>query len=143
MVALLLTLCGCRAHPINREERREQMELIQLRVNDQVFELELEDSPASDALLDLLPLDLIMEDVNANEKFVRLEKELPRADQVAGRIEVGQVKLWAGDGLVIFYKDFPSSYAYTDLGRVKDIDGLVDSLGIGSVNVTLETINNN
>jgi hypothetical protein len=49
--------------------------------------------------------------------------------------------LWAGNGLVLFYDDFSSSYSYTDLGKIVDNSGLADSLERGSVTVTFEEEN--
>ncbi|EFW89656.1 hypothetical protein HMPREF0819_0264 [Streptococcus equinus ATCC 9812] len=48
------------------------------------------------------------------------------------------MKLWAGNGLVLFYDDFSSSYSHTDLGKIVDGSGLSDSLGRGNISVTFE-----
>ena len=55
-----------------------------------------------------------------------------------GTIHAGDLKLWSGDGLVLFYNDFPSSYQYTDLGTMSDSQGLAEALGSGDVIITIE-----
>ena len=41
--------------------------------------------------------------------------------------------LFGDNCLVVFYKDFSTSYSYTKIGTVEDIAGLADALGAGDV----------
>lgn len=111
------------------------MKTVVMIVNQDAFELELDDNSAAKEFRAMLPLEIDMDDVNGNEKFALLNRHLTRADHSAGQIKEGQVKLWLGNGLVVFYEDFSSSYAYTDLGYLKDVNGLKDSLGTNRVRV--------
>jgi hypothetical protein len=43
--------------------------------------------------------------------------------------------LYGNNCIVIFYKTFTTSYAYTKIGRVKNLEGLEGILGKGDVDV--------
>lgn len=110
--------------------------MVNVSIGERVFQLQLVDSPASHEFTDRLPLTIEMIDVNQNEKYARLDAGLTRHDEIAHQIEEGDVKLWSGDGLVIFYESFESSYAYTNLGYIVNTEGLKESLGQGDVRVS-------
>ena len=96
------------------------------------FVVALEDSPTARAFAQLLPLTLDMPDLNDNEKHVRLPRDLPTNAVRPGTIRTGDVMLFGSDTLVVFYKTFPSSYSYTRIGSVTQVDGFVQALGTGS-----------
>ncbi len=73
------------------------------------FSAELADTKAAQELTALLPLTLEMQDHLSNEKFAELPKSLTRSDSAVGRIEAGDIMLWSGDTMVIFYESFNSS----------------------------------
>jgi hypothetical protein len=96
------------------------------------FAVALEDNPTARAFAQMLPLTLDMPDLNDNEKHVRLPRSLPTNAMRPGTIRTGDVMLYGSDTLVVFYKTFPSSYSYTRIGRVTQVDGLVEALGPGN-----------
>jgi hypothetical protein len=96
------------------------------------FAVTLEDNPTARAFAQMLPLTLDMPDLNDNEKHVRLPRSLPTDAVRPGTIRNGDVMLYGSDTLVVFYKTFPSSYSYTRIGRVNQVNGLVEALGPGS-----------
>ena len=96
------------------------------------FAVALEDNPTARAFAQMLPMMLDMSDLNDNEKHVRLPRSLPTNAVRPGTIRTGDVMLYGSDTLVVFYKTFPSSYSYTRIGSVTQVDGLVQALGTGS-----------
>jgi len=96
------------------------------------FAIALEDNPTARAFAQMLPLTLDMPDLNDNEKHVRLPRSLPTDAARPGTIRTGDVMPYGSNTLVVFYKTFPSSYSYTRIGRVTQVDGLVEALGPGS-----------
>mgnify|MGYP005808923715 CR=1 FL=1 len=112
--------------------------VLQIQVADATFSATLLDIPATEALLDLLPLTLDMQELNGNEKYAVLPQDLPTDAERPGQIQTGDLMLYGSDCLVLFYEDFPTSYSYTPLGKVDDPQGLAQALGAGNVEVHLE-----
>ncbi len=82
-----------------------------------------------------------MEELNGNEKYVYLPQSLPGKAQTVSQIHTGDLMLFGSDCLVLFYKDFSTTYRYTKIGQVEDTTGLAKSLGEGSVQVTFQMSN--
>lgn len=111
---------------------------INLQIGNRTFAATLEDNAATIALVFLLPLTLNMEDLNRNEKFAPLPKNLPTQSFSPENIQNGDLLLWGANTVVIFYESFSSSYAYTRLGKIDDPSGLKEALGTGNVKVVIE-----
>ena len=100
------------------------------------FPVTLEQNDTTAALSALLPLELNMQELNGNEKYGTLPQALPTDVFSPGQIQTGDVMLYGDDCLVVFYKDFPTSYRYTRIGHVEDAAGLAAAVGSGSVTMT-------
>ena len=46
--------------------------------------------------------------------------------------------MYGSNCLVVFYESFNTSYSYTNLGTVDDVDSFVSELGNGSVTITFD-----
>lgn len=125
---LMLSDFACAA-PEPKEER------MWMTVGEQRFAITLDDSEPARALVRLLPLTLEMTELNANEKYATLPQRLPAHAVRPGTIRNGDLMLYGTDTLVIFYRTFESTYAYTRLGRVDSPDQLVEALGRSDVSV--------
>ena len=79
-----------------------------------------------------------MRELNGNEKYVRLSISLPTEDENPVRIHAGDLMLYNGDTVVLFYKDFSTSYRYTRLGCIADTKGLQEAVGNGDALVKIE-----
>ena len=106
-----------------------------MTIGERRFAITLADTDAARAFAALLPLTLDMEELNGNEKKKELPSPLPTDASRPGTIRNGDVLLWGSRTVVVFYRTFESSYAYTRLGRVDDPAGLPQSLGRDDVRV--------
>lgn len=93
---------------------------LKMTVNGQEVAITLYDTPAANALYDMLPLDLNFEDFNGIEKISYLSQELPTEGEPDGcDPDVGDLCLYAPWGnLSIFYQDFRYSDSLIMLGHI-------------------------
>ncbi|HGO5854156.1 TPA: cyclophilin-like fold protein [Mannheimia haemolytica] len=124
----------------NTMNQTESPQTASVSVNGQTFTLTLENNPTAHAFAQMLPLDLTMSDHLNNEKYAALPKPLPANDQPAGQIHRGDVMLYQGDTLVLFYKSFASNYRYTKIGKIENADRLKQLLGKETVHVKWQTL---
>ncbi|HYF43185.1 MAG TPA: cyclophilin-like fold protein [Ramlibacter sp.] len=101
----------------------------------QRFAITLAETAAARAFAARLPLALEMDDLNGNEKHVKLDAALPSSASRPGTIRNGDLMLWGADTLVVFYLTFDSPYSYTPLGRVDHPAALRQALGPRGVRV--------
>lgn len=90
--------------------------------------------------ISMLPLTLDMSELNGNEKYYYLADNLPTATERVGSIKTGDIMLYGSNCLVLFYKNFSTSYSYTKLGYIEDTSGLTAALGDNNVQVTFSVI---
>lgn len=114
---------------------------INLIVNDKTFTATLNRNQTVNELISMFPMTLHMSDLHANEKYNYLSSSLTTNSNTPVRINAGDIKLFGNDCLVVFYDSFSTSYSYTDLGRVDDVEGFVSELGRGDVTITFELAN--
>ena len=111
------------------------LDTIKISVNGQTFTATLEDNPTARAFAEMLPLEMDMQELNGNEKYFYLDKNLPSNAARVGKISSGDLMLFGDNCVVIFYKDFSTSYSYTRLGKINSAD-LAKILGDGNIRVT-------
>lgn len=99
------------------------------------FTADWANTAAAQELRRLLPLTLHMQDHLRNEKHAALPRALSAQDSRPGRIEAGDILLWSGNTLVVFYASFDSAYSYTRLGKIRDVQNLKAAVGTGSVHM--------
>lgn len=121
-----------------KKKVKNQMEsrYITLRTGNQEFRIKLYDNKTAEAFLKLLPLTITMDELNGNEKYFFMDKNLPSAEQSVDSIKNGDFMLFGSDCIVLFYKDFKSSYNYTKIGYIEDNEGFQRALGSGKVQVS-------
>lgn len=106
---------------------------ITLTVNGRTFSATLLDNETVRQFAEQFPLTLNMSELNGNEKYFYMDKELPTDTYQPGQISAGDLMLYGNNCLVLFYESSSSGYSYTRLGRVDDPAGLAEALGAGSV----------
>lgn len=131
--AAALLIAGC-AENSNAQEVK-SMNAIKIFVGSKIFSVKLEDNASARAFADKLPLEVEMQELNGNEKYFYLESDLPSDSERVKQIHTGDLMLFGSNCVVIFYKDFPTSYRYTRLGRLENSADLDKILGAGNVAV--------
>ena len=109
---------------------------VNLRINNKEYKLILYDNDTARDFLKMLPITITMNDLNSNEKYYNLSKSLTTKSERAGSIKRGDFMLYGNNCLVLFYESFSTSYSYTRIGYIENTDGLKDSLGRGSIEIT-------
>ena len=112
---------------------------LKITINSKVFKVNLQDNATAKAFKELLPLTLDMKELNSNEKYAELPEYLPVKASGPGTIQNGDLMLYGSNVVVLFYKTFSTSYAYTKIGNVDHADDLADALGSDHVLVKFES----
>lgn len=126
----------------NNNENNPHMQ-IRVRIGIAIYTATLTGNNTAAAFKAMLPLTLNMNDVNRNEKFIRLSQSLPTAASNPGTIRAGDLMLYGSDGLVLFYKTFTTSYSYTCIGSIDNPAGLESAIGTANIPITFEQYPNN
>lgn len=125
-------------HPNDTSTNEEDEILhVQIIVGYQTFTASLYNNTSTRALIEQLPLTLDMGELHGNEKYFYFSSNLPTETENISEINAGDLKLYGNDCLVLFYKDFQTTYAYTSLGQIDNTQGLAQALGNGSVQVRI------
>lgn len=120
------------------EKDMNTMPKITVSVGGKVYQARLYNNGAASELIERMPLELNMEELNGNEKFYYLPESLSADTENIGNIHTGDIMLYGKDCLVLFYKDFQTSFNYTRIGYLEEPDGLSDALGSGTANVLFD-----
>ena len=102
LLCLLVCLGGC----VPQEQEREDQTQMQIIFQQKSWDIILEDNPTSQKLMEMLPLELTMEELNGNEKYIYLDEDLPTHEEDVKEIHQGDLMLFGKNCLVLFYKDF-------------------------------------
>ena len=126
LIISILIISGCKSD-------KKENKTMKVVIDNKEYRVILEDNETVDELLDLLPKSYVMKDLNDNEKYTYMEESLKINPVNPNKINKGDIMLFGDNCLVIFYKSFITSYSYTKIGH---IDNLED-LGEGDINVKL------
>ena len=120
---------------INNEikESEEVLEnTIKVTINNKTYNSTLENNETAKQFVDMLPQEFNMCELNGNEKYFYLDNTLPTNLYNPGRIEAGDIMLYGNNCLVVFYKSFDTSYSYTKIGHIENVEDL------GNKNITIK-----
>lgn len=123
------------AEDYNKQKVEEdKMTSLVITVGEKKFDLRLADTDAAQEIAKATPFEIEMSELNGNEKYYYGEN-LPSNPQEIGQIHAGDLMLYGDDCIVLFYKDFQTTYSYTRLGHISDPTGLAEALGDRNANV--------
>lgn len=115
-------------------ESNEVISSMKVTINNKEYILNLEDNETARSFINLLPQEYSMNELNGNEKYIYLDSSLPTNSSNPKHINSGDVMLYGNNCLVIFYKSFDTSYGYTRIGHIDNLD----NLGNGSIKAKFE-----
>ncbi len=133
LLIIVLFITGCNKQKTNNTNTDiNEVKSLKIIIDNKEYIINLEKNETVNSLINLLPLELNMNELNGNEKYVYLDSSLPTDSYKPDNIEVGDVMLYGNNCLVIFYKSFNTPYSYTKVGH---IDNLSD---LGSKNIIVK-----
>lgn len=148
LIAILFTISSCHAScskdqttaTQNNDNRTYAASATKMKITigKAVFVATLYDNPSANAFKAMFPSIIDMTELNGNEKYYNFSNTLPRNAVVGGDLKVGDLALYGNNVLVLFYKNFNTSYSYTKLGYVDNSTGLAAALGTGNIVVKFE-----
>ena len=137
LIVCILLLTGCRNSFIKKNSSKEEnkkMSNVKVTINDKTYNLLLEDNSTAHEFINLLPKEFIMDELNGNEKYVYIDTSLETNSYNPKHIEKGDVMIFGDNCLVIFYESFDTSYSYTKIGHIDNLE----NLGDGTITVKFE-----
>lgn len=138
LLAMLMILTTLLTLSMGAFAEEENMIAVDITIGDKVFQAQFFDNETVQAFLDQMPMTLDMSDLHRNEKYHDLPENLPVAStERPDTMHAGEIMLWSGNTIVLFYASFSNSYGgYVRLGYIEDATGLAEAVGTGSVSVT-------
>ncbi|NBB30915.1 cyclophilin-like fold protein [Cellulophaga sp. BC115SP] len=108
---------------------------IVVKIGNQSFTAVLLNNETAKSFKALLPLTLKMTELNANEKYASLPKNLPITPTVPSGISTGDLMMYGANTFVLFYQPLSTTYSYTKLGSIIDTSGLASAVGNSDVTI--------
>ena len=144
IIILLSTITGCNLkkdsdiskNKINKKVSDVKVTDIKVIINNETYSLSLENNNTAKEFINLLPQEFNMSELNGNEKYVYINHSLTTKPYKPNQIEKGDVMLYGDNCLVIFYKSFNTSYSYTKIGHIDNLEDL------GNENIIVKFENN-
>lgn len=119
-ILIIPLITGCNSNK-KIEKIEEGIKTMQIKINNTTYNVNLENNKTVDEFISRLPLEYTMQDLNANEKYVYLDYQLPTNSIDVGDIKKGDIMLYGNNCLVIFYKSFKTPYSYTKIGNIENL----------------------
>ena len=109
---------------VNNESEDKMVSNIKVIVNGKTYNAKIEENETAQSLVNMLPLELNMSELNGNEKYIYLNKTLPTNSYNPKHIKAGDIMLYGNDCLVVFYKSFDTPYSYSKIGHIENFVNL-------------------
>ena len=137
LVLIVILITGCSNNKVELPKENNDLGVnnqVKVLIDKKGYTINLEDNETTKEFVNMLPLELNMNELNGNEKYIYLDTTLPTNSTNPKRINVGDVMLYGNNCLVIFYKSFDTSYSYTKIGHIDNLP----NLGNDSISVKFE-----
>ena len=137
LVLIVILITGCSNNKVELPKENNDLGVnnqVKVLIDKKGYTINLEDNETTKEFVNMLPLELNMNELNGNEKYIYLDTTLPTNSSNPKRINVGDVMLYGDNCLVIFYKSFDTSYSYTKIGHIDNLP----NLGNDSISVKFE-----
>lgn len=135
ILLVIIAITGLFTSHLNAQDMK-----LKVTIGNKEFTATLNDSEASKEFVKMLPMTIDMRDHGGFEKTTSLSQNLPGRAANPGMIEVGDIMVWSGSSLVLFYSAHRTSYSYIKLGKINNPSGLQNAVGKGSIKVRYEWI---
>lgn len=107
-----------------KNTNKKEIENIKIIINEKEYKLNLEKTDEAKDFINNVPNELVMMDLNENEKYVYLDKVFMNNPINVNNVEKGDLMLYGDNCLVIFYKSFETTYSYTKIGHINNLEDL-------------------
>ena len=128
LIICIILLTGCTNNSKTNNDKSKESDIkmsnIKVTIDDKTYNLSLENNNTVEEFINLLPQEYNMNDLNGNEKYVYIDTSLTTNSYNPKHIEKGDVMLFGNNCLVIFYESFDTSYSYTKIGHIDNLDNL-------------------
>lgn len=134
IVLILLLLVGCSSlenknnknnnNNRNLNQKEEEKIVMKVKIEDKEYNANLESNETVKDLLNKLPIELSMKELNGNEKYSYLDYSFKTNEYSPNTIQKGDIMLYGNNCLVLFYKTFKTNYQYTKIGHIDNMEDL-------------------
>lgn len=127
LVLIVILITGCSNNKVELPKENNDLGVnnqVKVLIDKKEYTINLEDNETAKEFVNMLPLELNMNELNGNEKYIYLDRKLPVNPSNINKINAGDVMIYGNDCLVIFYKSFTSSYSYTKIGHIDNLPDL-------------------
>ena len=107
-----------------KDNNKKEINNIKIIINEKEYKLNLEKTDEAKDFINNVPSELVMMDLNNNEKYVYLDKVFMNNPINVNNVEKGDLMLYGDNCLVIFYKSFETTYSYTKIGHINNLEDL-------------------
>ncbi len=97
---------------------------INVVIDNKTYNAKLEENETAQNFINMLPQEYKMSELNGNEKYIYLDEKFPTNSYNPKHIEKGDIMLYGNNCLVVFYNSFDSSYSYTKIGHIENLENL-------------------
>jgi len=115
---IIVSLIGC----TNKKSEIKKVEIMKIVINDKEYDLNIEDTIEAQDFIKNVPEELVMQDLNSNEKYMYVDKVFMNNPINVNKINKGDLMLYGDNCIVLFYKSFDTTYSYTKIGHINNLE---------------------